>query len=123
MVWYSQGDICSSMSSWRVMNCRQSAARLSRRSAAAELARLDMRGRPRDLGRPELQPELRGLVHGLEQQLVRVRLLLGRLLQGEQLVRAQVALVVRRARPGQNRLGEILVRLGRQGPAEHTSLQ
>jgi hypothetical protein len=53
-------------------------------------------------------------VHGLEEQLVGMRLLLGRLLEREQVVRPQVALVVRRALPGQDRLGEILVRVGRQ---------
>src|SRR5207253_4865107 len=74
-----------------------------------------------NLRRAELEPELRGLVHRLEQQLVGVDLLFRRLLQRKQLVRPQVALVVRRPLPGQDRLGEILVSLGRQGPAEHTS--
>src|SRR5437870_4873438 len=80
-----------------------------------------MGGGPRNLGRAQLEPELRGLVHRLEQQLIRVDLLFRRLLQREQIVRPQVALVVRRPLPGQDRLGEILVCLGRQGPAEHTS--
>ena len=52
----------------------------------------------------ELQPELGRLVHGLEQQLVAVHHLGGRLLQREQLVGAQVALVVGRPRPGQDGL-------------------
>ena len=47
-----------------------------------------------------------------------------RLLQREQLVGAQVALVVRRALAGQDRFGEVLVSLGRHWAfAEHTSLQ
>jgi hypothetical protein len=65
------------MSSCAVMNCRQSAARRSRRSARAELAGADVRRRACDLGRAELEPELRRLVHGLEEQLVRMGLLLG----------------------------------------------
>ena len=63
------------------MNCRQSDARRSSRRAAAELAGFDMPGRALDLGGRELQPQLRRLVHGLEEQLVRMRPLLGRLLQ------------------------------------------
>src|SRR2546430_12864219 len=80
-----------------------------------------MGGGPCYLGRAELEPELRGLMHRLEQQLVRVDLLFRRLLQREQIVRPEVALIVRSPLPGQDRLGEILVCLGRQGPAEHTS--
>jgi hypothetical protein len=86
-------------------------------------AGLQVDGRAGNLGRPELEPELRGLVDGLEEELVRMCSLIGRLLQREQLVRAQVALVIRRALAGQNRLGEVLVGLGRQGRREHTSLQ
>src|SRR5882724_412643 len=85
------------------------------------LACTKMHGSPRDLRGAQLEPQLRRLVHRLEQQLVRVDLLVWRLLQREELVRPQVALVVRRPLPGQNRLGEILVSLGCQGPAEHTS--
>src|SRR5262249_60025892 len=71
-----------------------------------------------DLRRRELQPELRRLVHGLEEELVGMRALLGRLLQGEQLVRAQVALVVGCALPRQDRLGVVLMRLrGHRGGA------
>ena len=62
-------------------------------------------------------------MHGLEEQLVGMGALVGRLLQGQQLVGAQVALVVRLALAGQDRLGEVLVSLGRHGLAEHTSLQ
>ena len=90
----------------------------------SELAGAQMFRRARDLRRPELEPELRGLVHGLEQELVGVRALFRRLLQRQQLVRAQVALVVRRALAGQDRFGEVLVSLGRHWAfAEHTSLQ
>src|SRR5438874_5579707 len=81
-----------------------------------ELARTHVRGRACDLRRAELQPQLGGLVHRLEEELVGMRPLLGRLLQREQVVRAEVALVVRRTLPGQDRLGEILVRLGCHGP-------
>ena len=55
-------------------------------------------------------------MHSLEEELVGMRLLLGRLLQRQQVVGAQVTLVVRRTLPGQDRLGEILVRLGCHGP-------
>ena len=71
----------------------------------------------------ELEPELRGLVHGLEEQFVGMRLLFGCLLQREELVRAEVALVVRRSRSRQDRLGEVLVGLGGHSRREHTSLQ
>ena len=57
--------------------------------AALELPRGELR-----LLRGELQPQLRGLVDGLEQELVVVRPLLRPLLQPEQLVGAEVALVV-----------------------------
>src|SRR4029453_3944663 len=56
----------------------------------------------------QLQRELGGLVDGLEEQLVAVHLLLGALLQGEQLVGAQVALVVACARAGEDRLAVVL---------------
>src|SRR5919201_130085 len=57
-----------------------------------------------DLGRRKLQPQLGRLVDGLEQELVRMHLLGGRLLQGEQLVGAEVALVVGGAFARQDRL-------------------
>src|SRR5437870_2835327 len=72
-----------------------------------------MTGRALDFRRPELQPELGRLVHGLEEELVRMRPLLRRFLQRKQLVRAEIALVVGCAPAGENRLGEVLVRLGR----------
>ena len=61
----------------------------------------------------ELQPELRRLVHGLEEQLVVVGALVLRLLQREQLVGAEVALVVRGARPRQDRR-ELVLGFGRR---------
>ena len=82
----------------------------------AELAGTHVRRRARHLGRAELEPELRRLVHGLKEQLVGMRLLLRRLLQREQIVGPEITLVVRRPFPGQDRLGEILVRLGCHGP-------
>src|SRR5205085_8120616 len=66
-----------------------------------------------DLRRRELQPELRRLVHRLEEQLVRMGLLVRRLLQREQLVRAQVTLVVGGAPARKDRLREVLVSPGR----------
>src|SRR5205823_8288271 len=43
----------------------------------AELAGAHVRGRAGHFGGAELQPELGGLMHGLKEQLVRMRLLLG----------------------------------------------
>ena len=45
----------------------------------------------------ELQPQLRGLMHRLEQQLVAMHPFVGSLLQRKQVVRPQVTLVVRAA--------------------------
>ena len=70
-----------------------------------ERRRADQARRLGDLGRRELEPELRGLVDRLEQQLVAVRPFLGRLLEREQLVGAEVALVVGAARALEHRLG------------------
>ncbi len=67
----------------------------------------ELRGRA-DLEARELQPQLRGLVHRLEEQLVPVRLLVGRLLEREQLVRAEIALVVALGVPRQDRLRVVL---------------
>jgi hypothetical protein len=74
-----------------------------------QLACLDQPGRLLGLGPGELQPQLGGLVDGLEEQLVAVRLLARALLQGEQLVGAQVALVVAGALAGEDRLAEVLL--------------
>src|SRR5262249_56719751 len=52
-----------------------------------ELAVAQVRGRQLGLVPGELEPQLRGLVHGLEEELVMVRALLLRLLEGEQLFR------------------------------------
>ena len=59
-----------------------------------ELAVADVRGRPLHLGRRQLQPQLGRLVDGLEEQLVAVHPLVGALLEREELVGAEVALVV-----------------------------
>ena len=70
IVWYSHGDICSSMSSCRVMNSRQSVAP---GAAVGVPPRSRPHGRDRSHEPPrtsQLEPELRRLVHGLEQQLV-----------------------------------------------------
>src|SRR5918995_999124 len=72
-----------------------------------------------DLEARELQPELRRLVHGHEQELVSVHELVGGLLEGEQLVRPEVPLVVAGGRPREDRLGEVLD--FRHGWREHTS--
>jgi hypothetical protein len=70
------------------------------------------RGRALDLEARELEPELRGLMHRLEQELVAVNLFLRRLLQREQLVGAEVPLVVTPALPGQDGL-RVILDLGR----------
>jgi hypothetical protein len=62
-----------------------------------------------DLRRGELQPELGRLVHRLEQELVAVGPLVRRLLQREQLVRTQIALVVAGRSSRQDRLGKVFV--------------
>ena len=64
----------------------------------------------RDLRARMLQPQLGRLVHGLEEQLVPVDALLGRLLEREQLVRPQIPLVVRGALAGEDRLRRVLSR-------------
>ena len=102
------------------MNCRQSDLQTVARATEqpqrrGDLVSVQMLRRRLDLEAAELEPELRRLVHGLEEQLVGMGLLLGRLLEREQVVRPQVPLVVRRTLPGQDRLGEILVRLGCHG--------
>jgi hypothetical protein len=63
----------------------------------AEVAVAKPRRRRVDLGRGELQPQLGRLVRDLEEQLVVVGALVLRLLQREQLVGAEIALVVARA--------------------------
>src|SRR5438045_8834710 len=50
-----------------------------------------------------------------------MRLLLRSLLEGEELVGTQIAFVVRRAVAGQDRLGEVVVRVGGHPGREHTS--
>jgi hypothetical protein len=47
-------------------------------------------------------------VHGLEEELVAMDLLFRRLLERQELVRPQIALIVARARSGENRLGVVL---------------
>jgi hypothetical protein len=56
----------------------------------------DEAGRLLDLVPGQLQPDLRGLVHRLEEQLVAVDPLVGRFLEREELLGAQVPLVVAR---------------------------
>ncbi len=91
---YSHGDISSSMSRACVTSLKQSVARPSRRSAGRISPRPRCSVADLDLLAGQLQPELRGLVRRLEEQLVVVRALLRRLLECEQLVGAQVPLVV-----------------------------
>jgi len=93
----------------------QRCERRSRRSDAADVAVLDELGRALDLVPPELEPELGRLVHGLEEQLVAVRAVLRLLLQREQLLGVEVTLVVAGCGAREDRLGEVLVRLGRHG--------
>src|SRR5262245_12578558 len=82
-------------------------------SRAGEVALLDEPRRLLGLVPGVLEPELRRLVDGLKKQLVAVRPLVGGLLQREQLVRAEVTLVV--ARPAALEDRRVLVRLGRHG--------
>ena len=59
-----------------------------------------------DLGDRELEPELRRLVHDLEQQLVAVHPLVRALLERQQLLHVEVALVVGARLPRQDRAVE-----------------
>ena len=74
---YSHGDICSSMSSCPITYLTHRSRRRSSRSGRWRLACAEVRGRLFDLVPGELQPELGGLVDGLEEELVAVRPLLG----------------------------------------------
>ena len=85
-----------------------STERRSRRIAASRSPSSSSPRRLLDLGPGQLQPQLGGLVDGLEEELVAVRPLLRRLLQGEQLVGAQVALVVARGVALEDRLRVVL---------------
>ena len=105
--WYSQGERCSSMSSALGDDLQAVDAAAQQPDRAAEVAVADQARRLRDLGDRELQPELGGLVDGLEEELVAVGPLVRRLLKREQLVGAQVALVVGAALAGQHGLGEL----------------
>src|SRR3954453_11698068 len=78
----------------------------------SELAALDQAGRLLDLVPGKLQPELGSLVDGLEEELVAVGPLALALLQRQQLLRAQVALVVARRRPLEDRLAVVLDLVG-----------
>src|SRR6185503_7013254 len=78
-----------------------------------QLARANVLGGQLAFRPRELEPQLRGLVDGLEEQLVVVRALVLGLLQREQLVGAEVALVVRSARRGKDR-GELVLGVGRR---------
>ena len=82
---------------------------------SGELARVDQPRRLLCLDPRVLQPELRRLVHGLEEELVPVRPLRRALLQREQLIRAQIALVVAAAGAGEDRRELVWVRRGHRG--------
>jgi hypothetical protein len=90
---------------------------------AGEVAGPDQLGRLSGLRPGELQPQLGRLVDSLEEQLVPVRRFLGRLLELQQLVGAQVALVVAAAAPREDRR-ELVVRRGlrRVGSAHVASI-
>ena len=85
---------------------------------AAHVAALDEPRRLVHVARRELQPQLRRLVHDLEQELVAVDPFVRALLEREQLLGVQVPLVVARRIAGEDRRVEVLVRLGHR--AEHT---
>src|SRR5580765_4495297 len=76
-----------------------------------EVLRLDEPGRLLGLDPGVLQPELGGLMDGLEEQLIAVSPLVRALLQREQLVGSQIALVVARRRAGQDRRELVWLRL------------
>jgi hypothetical protein len=78
-----------------------------------DLSRLQVLGRRLDVVPRELEPQLRRLVHRLEEELVTVNPLVRGLLQPEQRVRVEVALVVAPALAFENRLRVVLV--GRHG--------
>ena len=61
---------------------------------AAEIVLVDERRCRRGVAAGELEPELGGLVHDLEQQLVAVDPLVRALLEGQQLLGVEIALVV-----------------------------
>src|SRR5262249_12610689 len=80
-----------------VLEAERRAAQETLRSA--EIAAFEQPRRLLDLVPGELEPELRGLVHGREEQLVSMSGLRRVRLQREQLVRTQVPLVVARSGP------------------------
>ena len=84
-----------------------------------EVVRAQLLRRRLDLEARELEPELRRLVHRLEEELVAVRHLLGRLLQREQLVGAQIPLVVARAGAREDRLRVVLLDAARHVPGAY----
>ena len=67
-----------------------------------------------------LQPQLRRLVDGLEEELVAVHPLVGPLLEREELVGAEIALIVARALAGQDRGEFLLVAVRRFHEADPT---
>jgi hypothetical protein len=71
------------------------------------LRRFDERDRLLDLSTRELQPQLGGLMDGLKEVLVAMRDLLRGLLKRQQFVGAEVALVVGRRSPWQDRLVQV----------------
>src|SRR6476660_6160529 len=76
---------------------------------AGDVARLDQPRRLLDLHPRVLEPELRRLMDGLEEELVAVHPLVRRLLEREQFVGTEITLVVARALTGQDRLEFLLV--------------
>ena len=84
------------------------ATELARR--LGDLTLLGQAGGLLDVARGELEPELGGLMDDLEEQLVAVHPLVGALLQREELLGVEVALVVARSLAGEDRRVEILVR-------------
>src|SRR5438270_11618207 len=85
-----------------------------------EVARVDQPRRLLDLVPRMLEPELGRLVHGLEQQLVAVHPVVCGLLEREQRVGPEVALVVASARAGQDRCELVRHQILRSRPASGT---
>ena len=102
------GESSSSMSSWSVTNRRQRSGRRSRRAASATSPSSASRAASSTSLVASFSQSSDGLVDDLEEQLVAVHPLVGALLEREQLLGVEVALVVARRRARQDRRVEVL---------------
>ena len=108
--WYSHGDICSSMSSWPVTDSKQSSGRRSCRAASAASPDSSSRTASSASLQASFSHSSDGLVDDLEEQLVAVYPLARPLLEREQLLGVEVALVVARRRTREDGLSRVLLR-------------